>query len=386
MSKIRPKFLSCAVSLSLSAACSVPAAAGTFVYVSNADDGDISTYTLKYDEGKLEPGARMLAGSFVMPMDADAKGRYLYASVRSEPWSVQSYRIHPDTGALTWVGSAPLPESMVHIQLDRTGRWLLSASYGANVLSVSAVGANGQVALEPTTVIPSGGVKPHSVRISKDNRFVIIPHLGTDEVRSYRFNADSGALDYAEPASTKVEKNTGPRHSEASADGRFLYVLGEMAGTVTVYGRNAQTGSLTQLQTVASQPADTKLIPGVPRAPSGPGMPPPPEGADRMIMSADIHITPNGRFLYTSERTGSTLSRFAVDQATGRLTLLGLTPTEKVPRGFAIDPDGRFLIAAGQESPTISLYAIDDATGDLTLKQQVPAGKGANWVEIVRTH
>jgi 6-phosphogluconolactonase len=94
-------------------------------------------------------------------------------------------------------------------------------------------------------------------------------------------------------------------------------------------------------------------------------------------------MTPNGKFLYITERTSNTLAAFGADAATGKLTYLGSTPTEKQPRGFAIDPKGRFLIASGEKSETISVYSIDPASGALKLLQKYPAGKGANWVEIV---
>ncbi len=94
-------------------------------------------------------------------------------------------------------------------------------------------------------------------------------------------------------------------------------------------------------------------------------------------------MTPNGKFLYITERTSSSLAAFGVDGATGKLTYLGSTPTEKQPRGFAIDPKGKFLIAVGEKSDTLSVYAIDQSSGALTLPKKYPVGKGANWVEIV---
>ncbi len=86
---------------------------------------------------------------------------------------------------------------------------------------------------------------------------------------------------------------------------------------------------------------------------------------------------------YILERTRSTLAAFSVDAASGKLTYLANTPTEKQPRGFAIDPTGKFLVAAGEKSETISTYAIDQTSGALRLIGKYPAGKGANWVEIV---
>jgi 6-phosphogluconolactonase len=308
----------------------------------------------------------------------------LYASVRSKPYAVQAYRIDAATGALQWMGASPLPDSMVNLDIDRSGRWLLAASYGGNTLSVHAIGSDGRIAAEPTRFFPSGGNKPHSLHIDRDNRFVYVPHLGSDEIRRYRFDAATGAFAMDQVVSQPVKKGTGPRHFVHSGDGRFLYLLGEMAGTVTVYRRDAESGALTEVQTLASQPPDSPLVPGQPRAPAGS-----PDAVafdeSKAIWSADVQMTPDGRFLYTSERTQSQLTRFGVDRETGRLKWLGLTPTEKQPRGFAIDPTGRFLVASGEKSETVSLYAIDAASGDLALRQQVPGGKGANWVQIVRT-
>jgi 6-phosphogluconolactonase len=94
-------------------------------------------------------------------------------------------------------------------------------------------------------------------------------------------------------------------------------------------------------------------------------------------------MTPNGRFLYISERTSSTLGAFSVDAASGKLTYLSSTPTERQPRGFAIDQKGRYLVATGEKSETISVYAVDQTSGALRLLNKYPTGKGANWVEIV---
>jgi 6-phosphogluconolactonase len=109
----------------------------------------------------------------------------------------------------------------------------------------------------------------------------------------------------------------------------------------------------------------------------------PPRNTDNDIWAADIHITPNGKFLYITERTSHTLAGFSVDGASGKLTYLGSTPTERQPRGFAIDPKGRFLVASGEKSDTVSVYAIDQASGALKLQNKFPTGKGSNWVEIV---
>ena len=99
--------------------------------------------------------------------------------------------------------------------------------------------------------------------------------------------------------------------------------------------------------------------------------------------AADLHLAPDGRHLYASERTSSTITVYEVDASSGQLKALAQVPTEKTPRGFAIDPAGRYLVAAGQESHAIAVYAIDAASGALSALQRYPVGKNPNWVEIV---
>lgn len=361
-----------------------PAGAGTFVYVSNQDDSDVSTYAMAPDTGMLTPGPRTPAAKLVMPMAASADGKFLYAAVRTKPFSIFNYRVDKATGALTWIGTSPVSDSMVNVAIDRSGRWLLAASYGGNAVGVQAIGTDGRVAGEPSQFIPSGGVKPHSIRADNDNRFVYVPHLGTDEVRVYRFDARAGKLTPADPPSVKLKAGTGPRHFIISKDNRFLYVLGEMTGVVTVFARDKAGGGLKEIQTIDSVPPNSGLKPGQPRVPVGtPGAVPFDEST--AIWAADIQVTPDGRFLFTTERTRSTITSFEVDTKSGQLRYVATVPTEKQPRGIAVDPQGRYLVASGEKSPNLSVYAIDGKTGALTVKQQVPVGAGANWVQFVQT-
>src|SRR5215470_836833 len=123
----------------LSMASAAPALAATFVYISNAEDGDIAMYTLKPD-GALEPGDRFKAEKLVMPMSVSPDRRFLIAAVRSKPYQAYSYAIDRGSGALKLVGTGPLAESLPYISLDRSGRFLFAASYGANLVSVNPVG------------------------------------------------------------------------------------------------------------------------------------------------------------------------------------------------------------------------------------------------------
>ena len=359
----------------------MPAFARTFVYVSNAEDGDIGTYRMQAN-GELEVGPRVPAARLVMPMAVSPGKRVLYAAARSKPYSVLVYSIDSATGALSAKSVSPLAESFPFISLDKTGRFLFGASYGGHLVSVNAIGSDGRVAAEPLQVI-SVGRNAHSIRVDGSNRFVYVPALGTDQIFQLLFDAKSGRLSSNTPAVALMKPATGPRHFIISPDDKFVYVLSELLGTVTTFSLEHETGLLTELSSVSGLPPDSQLKPGAPRLPVSSANAAPARNVENDIWAADVHVTPNGRFLDMSERTASILSVFSVEAQTGKLTYLSSTPTEKQPRGFAIDPSGRFLIASGEKSDTISVYAIDPTTGALQLLQKYPAGKGANWVEIV---
>ena len=354
------------------------ALAQTFVYVSNAEDGDIGAYLLQAD-GKLTQIARFSAAKVVMPMAVSPNKRFLYAHSRAKPYSVGVYAIDRRTGALTITSDAPLAESFPYISLDRSGRYLFGASYGGNLISVNAVGRNGKVAAKPLQLIPVGR-NAHSIRVDASNKYAFVATLGSDELFQFTFNARTGRLASNTPSVALMKAGTGPRHLVFSPDNKFVFLLSELVGTVTTLSLDAKTGLLSELGSVSVLPPDSKLVPGAPRGAVGAPGGPPPRDTSNDIWAADLHLTPNGKFLYASERTSSTLAAFAVDA--GKLSYLGSTPTEKQPRGFAIDPGGKFLVAAGEKSDTLSVYAIE-ADGRLREVQQAPTGKGSNWVEIV---
>ena len=370
-----------AIAALLSLALSAPALATTFVYVSNAEDGDIGMYTLQAD-GALQPGQRFKANKLVMPMVVSPDKHFLIAAVRSKPFQAYSYSIDKSSGALNLVGTGTLAESYPYIALDRSGRFLLGASYGANQVGVNPVGADGRVG-EPIQVIPTAR-NAHSIRTDNTNRFVFVPHLGTDQVFQFLFDEKSGRLSANTPPVLQLKQGTGPRHLIFSSDNRFVYLLSELTGMVTTLSLDPNAGTLKELDSVSVLPPDTKLVPGVPRGAVGtPGANQAPRDTTNDIWASDLHLTPNGRFLFGAERTSSTLGAFRVDTASGKLTYLGSTPTEKQPRGFDIDPTGRFVVVSGELSDTISSYAIDAETGTLKPIGRYPTGKGANWVEIV---
>ena len=334
------------------------ASTATVAYVANADSREISVLGLDRASGALQPLQTVAVGGSVMPLAISPDKQFLYASLRSEPFSVASFRIDRTRGTLTPLATTPLPDSMANLATDRSGRFLFAASYGGHKISVSPIGADGIVA--PASQVLPTGQNAHAAVVSADNRYLFVTNLGADQIMHLRFDAATGAL-APNGAPLSARAKAGPRHLVFHPNGRFAYLLDELDGGVDLLGYNAATGTLTLLRSWSSLPA----------------------GFSGKPWAADLHLRPDGRFLYTSERTSSTLAMWAVDADSGALTLLGHVPTETQPRGFAIDPSGRWLLAAGQVSNRLSVYAIDPASGRLALQKSHAVGKNPNWIEIV---
>lgn len=341
-----------------------PARAATFVYVGNADSNEIYVLQLDRQSGDLTvvekvPIPGITKPGISTPMAVSPDRRFLYAGTRGEPKIAAGYAIDPTSGKLKHVASGPLADSMAYIATDRTGRFLLGASYPGHKITVNPIGPQGTVQ-PPQQVLPNHP-NAHSILADAGNRYVLALTLGNDLVNQFKFDAATGMLAPNTPPSVRVKEKAGPRHFAFHPNGKLVYVIGELDGAVYVFDYNAGTGQLKAKQTVSALPPDFQ---GKPSA-------------------ADLHITPDGKFLYGSERTSNTLAGFKVEPASGTLSAIGSVPTEKKPRGFNIDSSGRYLLAVGQLSHGMSSYKIDADSGKLTKLKEYPMGKNPNWVEIV---
>jgi len=338
---------------------SLAANAATVVYVSNADSQEISVLALDRANGALTAIETVAVGGAVMPMALSPDKRVLYAALRSQPFRVVSFAIDATSGRLAKLGEAALADSMANIDTDRSGRWLFAASYGGHKITVNAIDKDGKVGAVQQLITTQPNA--HAIHADPSNRFVFATSLGGDNLSAWRFDAATGMLSANEPALTQTMPKSGPRHFSWDAAQRRLYLLCELDASLYVFDYDAARGSLRELQRTSALP------------PGFAGKP----------WAADLHLAPDGRHLYASERTSSTITVFEVDAASGRLKTLSQVPTEETPRGFAIDASGRYLIASGQESHAIAVYAIDAASGALSALQRYPVGKNPNWVEIV---
>ena len=368
-------------------ASTVMAQETAFVYVSNGDSGTVTAYTLNKARQTLSLIGEYQTGLKSMPMVVSKDKKTLYVSVRSQPYHVSSWHIASD-GTLSHFADTPLPEAMAYIALDKTGRFLLSSSYGGDLFSINRIANDGKVESAPVQVVHTGK-RAHSIQTDPGNHYLYVPLLGADQMLQYRFDSQSGKVTANTPAFVNIQREaaTGPRHFAFAPkpDGQGeqnLYLLTEMAGNISRLTLN-KDGTLNEHEATPS--LDPAIARTMQRGEARPltGDDDLPKSEKPRLWQADIHITPDGRFLYSTERTSSNITAFQISPDDGHLSFINSTKTEAQPRGFAIDNSGHFLIESGQKSTQVALYAINPASGMLNLLERAPTGKGANWVTIV---
>jgi len=341
-----------------------PVGAATFVYVGNAESNEVYVLQLNQQNGDLTvldktaiPGIEKPGIS--TPMSVSPDRRVLYVGTRGEPKVAAGFAIDPSTGKLKFIASGPLADSLAYIATDRTGRFLLGASYPGHRVTANPIGSPGKV-LPPQQVLENYP-NAHSIFADAANRFVLVPTLGNDRINQFAFDATTGKLTPTASPAAEARPKAGPRHFVYHPGGKLVYVIRELDANLYVFDYTAASGDLTQKQVVSALPA----------------------GFKRQASPAARHIPRHGTPLYRSEATARALPRFQVDPAKGTLTPIGSVPTEKQPRGFGIDPSGRYLLAVGQLSHGLSSYSIDQTSGKLTKLKEYPMGKNPNWVEIL---
>jgi len=338
----------------------------TVVYVSNAAGKEIYVLAMNRESGELTlldkvavPGTDKPSPSS-MPMAVTPDHRFLIAALRSDTFPASSFAIDRASGRLSHVATTPLQDSMAYIVTDRSGRYLLSASYPGNKLTINSIDTDGRVVEKTTQIVPDRP-KSHCILVDAANKYVYATSLGADTIMQWKFDPAKGTLSPIGPGIIQTRPGAGPRHLALHPGGRFLYLITETTDTIGAYAIDPATGTLTELQFVDALPADFKEQPA----------------------AADLHVTPDGRFLYGSERKTSTLAGYRIDPDKGTLSPIGHFPTEKTPRGFAIDPRSRFLLSAGLDSNALTVYRIDPQSGALANPKQYATGQQPNWIEIV---
>ena len=342
-----------------------------FLYVSAHASKEILCFEVNGVTGALSPPritevpGSELESPHSIPMALSPDRGLLYAVMRMPPYPLAVFKIERRTGALVHVASGRLDDSVCYLSVDANGRTLLAASHsGASILNypIGEDGIPAETARQKISPVPAA----HSIIVDGDNRFVYGAGLGDNRVLQWRLDEGSGMLVENQPAYISPHPGAGPRHLAMHPVLARLYCLNETDGTIDVYGVDRVAGGLFHLQTISAMPD------GQPSRPNE--------------RAADIHVTPGGRFLYSSERSHDTLAGFSVDPVDGKLRYIASWKTEKEPRGFLIHPSGAHLYCTGHKSGYLAHYSIARDSGHLELLGRYPAGRGPNWLEIVESY
>ena len=290
----------------------------------------------------------------------DPTGRFLYAvneldTFRNEPTgAVSVFAIDQASGKLTLLQQvASLGAGPAHLSLDQSARYLLVANYNGGNIAVFPIGNDGRLGRHSAFVQNSGssvnpdrqaGPHAHSIQVTSDNRFVLTADLGLDKLFIHRFDASTGSLTPGNPEFVELDPGAGPRHVAFAPSGRLVYVVNEMASTVTAFAYQPGPGTLHRIQTISTLPKNF----------TGPNT------------TAEIVVDAKGRFLYVSNRGNDSIALFSISPDNGHLQFLEQFPSGgRTPRHFVIDPTGKWLFAANQESNDMQLFQIDQTSGRL---------------------
>ena len=274
--------------------------------------------------------------------------------------AVSAFAIERQTGKLSQLNEvASRGADPCYIALDKTGTYVLVANYTGGNVAVFPVLKDGRLG-EASAFVQHAGAGPnrerqegphaHWIETTANNHFAIAADLGLDKLMVYRFDPRNGSLTPNSPAFAKADPGAGPRHVAFHPNGKFAFVINELHSSITSFSYDAGRGELNTLQTVSTLPKDFS-------------------GSNN---TAEIHVHPNGKFLFASNRGHDSIAVFSIDPAKGTLTPVEYVPTQgKAPRYFAIDPTGSRLLVANQNSGTIVIFQIDSTSGRLTSSGQV---------------
>jgi 6-phosphogluconolactonase len=327
-------------------------------YASREDPG-IYVYTLNSDTGELAFVESISGIDNPSYLAIDSRKQHLYAVSETETFqgqeggSVAAYSIQPQTGKLTWLNQQPtLGEAPCFVSVDHRGGSLLVVNYFGGNLSIFPLQEDGMIGTLTAHIQHVGkGVRadrqeaphPHSIPIDPTGSYAFVPDLGLDRIFVYQLDYDAHMLSLR--GEIEVEAGSGPRHLLFHPSLKYAYVLNELASTITAFATDIEQATLHPIQTISLLPADFV-------------------GENT---SAEVRISPDGRFLYGSNRGDDSIAVFSIQQDTGQLTYVEHVSTlGKTPRNFNLAPDGRFLFAANQDSDSIITYTVDQATGRLT--------------------
>lgn len=322
------------------------------------DQGGIHAYELDGATGKLKPLQRTagVENPFFLALSPDRKRLY---SIHAKQFSgkenehVAAYDIVGRNGELKLLNrQSSEGKASCYLDVDKTGKVVLVANYTSGSVASLPVKADGSLG-EPasffqhagSSVDPKRQKEPHAhcIVVSPDNKYAYSADLGLDQVLCYTLDPATAKLAPNTPPFAKSPAGSGPRHLTFHPNGKRIYVINEIANSVTAFDYDAATGALTEKQTISTLPADFT----------------------GKSYCADLKITPDGRYLYGTNRGHDSIAAYRIEDD-GRLALVAIEPSlGKGPQNLAITPDGAWLICANMPGKNVAVFQIDKATGKL---------------------
>ncbi len=358
-------------------------ASSCWVYLGTSATGaDRGIYVAKLDQatGALSPAVRAAdkSDSEFFAFSPDKKHLYSLAAIpgpSGHPMeAIETYAVDAASGALTSIGERRGSDSEgCHISVDPSGRCVLTANYDGHYVQVYPIQSDATVGERSCIVRQSGSgpnherqesAHPHSINVDPSGRFAIVADLGQDKVFVYRLDAEKGTLSPNDPPYVRVAPGAGPRHFAFHPDGRHAFVINELNASITAFNWDAEKGVLQPYETISILRKDY---------------------SGSTNTSAEVVVSPSGKFVYGSNRGEDSIVVNAFDPATGKLTFVQrMTDGVKVPRNYAIDPSGKWLVCGNLRANNVTVYGIDSETGRLALAGtiQVPEPLCVRFVQI----
>jgi 6-phosphogluconolactonase len=284
-------------------------------------------------------------------------GKYVYSVNETggeKPGSVSAFSFDKKSGKLSFLNSQPsMGDHPCYIDIDKSGRYVVAGNYSGGNLAVLET-ENGSLKPAVQVIQHTGSsanklrqekAHVHMTQFSPHNKYLFVSDLGIDKILIYPFDAKhSKPLNEAGKKEVTINPGNGPRHLVFHPTKNFVYLIEELSGTVSAFTR--EDGNLKNIQSINAHP----------------------DNFDGTKGSADIHVSPDGKFLYASNRGSSnTIAIFEIDQSSGKLANKGFQPTlGTAPRNFAIDPTGNYLLVANQLSNNIVVFKRNKTTGMLS--------------------
>jgi 6-phosphogluconolactonase len=337
-------------------------AAENLVFISafaGGEKGGIHAYHLDLDSGQMKPAQRTAGVENPFYLAVSPNQRFLYSiHAKSfggkEPEDIAAFAITGRDGALKLLNrQSALGSAACYLDVDATGKTVVVANYTTGSVAALPVQADGSLGKATAFVQHTGGsVDPkrqkgphaHCIVVSPDNRFVFAADLGLDQVLGYRLDPAKAELTPHRQPFVRTPPAAGPRHLTFHPNGKHVYVINELSNSITLFDYQPESGFLIEKQTLTTLPRDFTGT----------------------SYCADLKITPNGRFLYGTNRGHDSLVRYRLGDD-GRLTLLGIEPSlGKGPQNLAITSDGKWLLCANMPGNNLVVFRIDADKGTLT--------------------